>query len=582
MTRLIHDIVKKKYHVPHTEKVEEVVDAFSMTAKTVLWFFVILFIASGLYLLYKVNTAYLVEVPASGGELVEGVIGLPRFINPVLSVTDAGEDLTTLVYSGLYKETPEGELAPDLAESYTVSEDGKVYTFILKDNIYFHDGEQVTVDDVEFTVQKAQDPELKSPQRARWQGVTVEKIDTRTIQFSLKQPLATFLESTTMGILPKHIWKDVSGDEFTFSNYNIHAIGSGPYKIAKIKNNTGGIPTYYNLEAFNKYAGGKPLIEHITMRFYPNETKLLEAYEKGEVDSINSISPEHAKYLEGKGVRIERATLPRIFGVFFNQNNNSLFLNKEVKQALDLAVNRNQIINDVLMGYGKAIQSPVPYTIFEPDIQIDSVSTSTPEQQAIVLLEKNGWTLNAAGVREKKTKNASIPLTFSLSTSDAPELKAIALALSDAWKKIGATVDVKIYDIGDLNQSVIRPRKYDALLFGQIINSDLDLFAFWHSSQRNDPGLNIAMYTNATVDKLLEDARVLSNKNERMEKYKKIEEEIKKDVPALFVYSPDFLYVVPKNIKGYLLGNIRDPKERFLSIEKRYIETDNVWKVFIN
>ena len=140
-------------------------------------------------------------------------------------------------------------------------------------------------------------------------------------------------------------------------------------------------------------------------------------------------------------------------------------------------------------------------------------------------------------------------------------------------------MEVKIFEPGDLNQN-IRARKYDALLFGEIIGRDLDLFAFWHSSQRKDPGLNIALYANSKADKLLEDARKIENKSDRMEKYKQFEAEIEKDTPVVFLYSPDFIYIIPAKVRGYSIGQIITPAERFLNVNDWYVNTGKVWKIF--
>ena len=127
---------------------------------------------------------------------------------------------------------------------------------------------------------------------------------------------------------------------------------------------------------------------------------------------------------------------------------------------------------------------------------------------------------------------------------------------------------------------MIRSRKYDALLFGEIVGRDIDLFAFWHSSQRKDPGLNIALYANSKTDKLLEDARKIESKDERMRKYRQFEDEIAKDFPVAFLYSPDFIYIIPEKIKGYSTGQIITPADRFLNINEWYTDTEKVWKIF--
>ncbi|HEY4511290.1 MAG TPA: peptide ABC transporter substrate-binding protein, partial [Candidatus Paceibacterota bacterium] len=471
--------LKKHYSLPHGNAAENLVESFSLTARVIFFALLGVFAISAVALFGKVNNQFLIPVPTQGGSYREGIVGLPRFINPILSVTSAGDDLTALIYSGLMKKTQAGDMVPDLAASYEISPDGRTYTFILKDEITFHDGRPVTADDVAFTITRAQDASLKSPRRAAWVGVEMEVLDPSRIQFTLKQSYPSFLENATIGILPKHIWNDLAGDEFTFSNYNTNPIGSGPYRIKEIATNTGGIPVSYKLVAFKQYAGGRPFIDSITMRFYSSEDKLLEAWQRGEVDAINSITPRHAKNIGNAGERIERATLPRVFGVFFNQDANPLFVNREVKEALLLATDRTAIIDDVLSGYGKPVMGPIPFD----NEKGESITHAADNEAARKLLEKNGWKIGSDGIYEKTEKKQTTRLEFSLATSDIAELARTAELLKIQWQKIGVKVDVKIFEAGSLNQNIIRPRKYDALLFGEIINHDLDLYAFWHSSQ---------------------------------------------------------------------------------------------------
>lgn len=531
-------------------------------------------------LVSDVNALFLTEVPASGGELSEGIIGSPRFINPLFALSDADRDLTALVYSGLLKATPEGTLISDLAERVDAAKDGLSYTFHIREGAKFHDGTPVTADDVIFTIQKAQDPALKSPKRAHWEGVGAEKTGVREVMLTLKQPYAPFLENTTLGILPRHLWKSVETEQFPFSSLNLAAVGSGPYRIAGIRRTNLGIPHSLELSSFNNYALGAPHIRRITVRFYPSEKELLAGFSRGEIEGMNTIAPQSAKELESRGFRVEHMPLPRIFGVFFNQNQASLLSEKAVRQALDLAVDKDRLVNAVLYGYAVPIDAPVPPFLLKATRK-EAESTDTRLKEAEELLEKEKWRRNPkTGMREKMKGKEIATLSFSLVTSDVPELRESAELLKEMWRRIGAEVRVQIFGSGDLNQNIIRPRKFDALLFGEIIGRDLDLFAFWHSSQRNDPGLNIAMYTNSKVDRLIEEARRATDSEKRVNNYTAAVEIISADVPAVFLYSPEFIYVFPQKVRGFTRGRTTVPSERFLDIHQWYMRTEKVWNIF--
>ncbi len=561
---------------------EKIISSFCLTEKTILIILSIIFIISSLSLFEKVNNHFTSEVPAHGGSLSEGLIGSPRFINPLLELSDADRDLTYLVYSGLMRATASGDLINDLAESYNISTDGLTYSFKIKDNVYFHDGQKITTDDIEYTIKMVQNINLRSPKRSNWVGVEMEKISETEIIFKLKQPYSPFLENTTLGILPKHIWNNATVDEFSFSSFNIEAVGSGPYKIVEVKRNNSGIPTYYNLQAFDKYALGEPFITNLKFNFYQNEESLFNAYLAHNIDGTSSLTSQNLDLLKDKnGINAEKISLPRVFGVFFNQNQAKIFLNKEVRQALNMTVDKNRIVTDVLNGYGQTIDGPLPNGIISDIKEEENYDREQAIIQAKEILTEAGWKFNETdNIWEKKTKTETQKLAFSISTSNTSDLKRVAEILKEDWALLGAQVEILTFEPSDLNQTVISQRKYDALLFGEIINRSLDLFAFWHSSQRNT-GYNVAIYTNSKADKLLEDARQISDKEERLKKYALFEAEIENDIPAIFIYSPEFIYILPNKILGFKSGLINNRSERFEEIYNWYIETDKIWNFLI-
>lgn len=556
------------------EKMEEVSKKMNPAERMIFTLASIAVVVSGVMLLFKVNSYFLVEVPSFGGSINEGLVGSPRFINPILAISDTDKNISSLVYSGLLKVNEEGKYTEDLAESYGVSDDGRTYEFKIKEDAYFHDGKRVTSDDVIFTINKIVDPIIKSSKQPGWAGVSVEKIDDKTLRFFLSKPYTPFLESLTLGILPKHIWEKVSPEQFPFSEFNITPIGSGPYKVTKAERDSGGVLTLMSFESFNRYLPERPLIKSVTLKFFQNESELYKAYKNGDIESASGISPATANEI-GKQNFTQEVSTPRVFALFLNQNVAPVFLNKEVREALSLSAPRGQIVENVLFGFGKPINGPTPASVETNESLIKG-----DVEAAKLLLSNNGWELNEEGVLQKETKDKKEVLSFSITTSDSTDLKATAEILKAKWEELGARVEVKVFESSDLTQNIIKSRKYDSLLFGEIINENTDLHPFWHSSERNDPGLNISLYTNITVDKLLEDMRTMTDPQKISAGKEAISNEIKKDMPAIFLFTPSLTYLKPAKVKNISFKNISAPSERFSMISKWYIETDKVWEIF--
>ena len=562
-------------------KINRALGTFSLIERVVFLVALILCVIATCRIIYDVNEHFLVTVPAQGGTLSEGIVGAPRYINPLLAVTDADHDITRLVYRGLIKENADGDLVPDLAESYTVSPDNLTYTFKLK-KAYFQDGQILTADDVLFTIQSAVNPTLGSSERVSWEGVSVKVIDPQTITFTLKQPYAPFLENMTLGILPKHIWQNIAYDNWIYSTNNTtNVIGSGWYKISNISQTTSGIPEYYNLSLYTKVKDGAPLIDTIITKFYSSEKTLIEAYNSGDIDAMGGIDPKDANLLSKKDAVIMTTPLPRIFGLFFNQSQAKIFEDSKVRNAIRIAINKDTIVKDVLYGYGETIDSPIPRSIkLTDDEEIPSSNANVIQAKAI--LEKDGWKIGDDGIYTKQISKKEIArLSFEIDTSDTPELKQSIDHIVNDLKAIGIEAVPKVYETGSLNQDIIRPRKFESLFFGQVVSNQADLFAFWDSSQRASPGLNISGYANAIVDKLLEQGRSTLDTTKQINIYKKFEKEISDDTPAVFIYSPSYIYVVrPEIAEGIHLPHITKPEDRFFDENNWFIETDHVWKIF--
>jgi len=387
----------------------------------------------------------------------------------------------------------------------------------------------------------------------------------RTVRFTLPKAYAPFLEDATLGILPAHLWRDISAEEFPFSPLQQKPVGAGPFRVSDVSRDKNGVVKQYALRAYDGYALGRPYLASFTFVFFKTEEELASALSRGRVESAYGVPTDDAL----------RVPYSRVFGVFLNAEQNPLFARIEVRKALSVAVNRAALVSDVLGGYGTPVWGPVPpgsgVTIAAPEVSEDSIGAAS------AILEKNGWEYNE---ETKRWKHEDLELTVTLKTSNVPELKAIAEAIRSDWEKLGVPVAIEYYDPSDLAASVIRPRAYDALLFGMVVGRDRDLFAFWDSSQRTDPGLNIALYASRAVDTLLESMRVEQDPAKVDEDLAEVDALIAADYPAVFTHAPDFVYALPEDIHGVSLARITAPTDRLAGVSHWYRRTQWVWPAF--
>lgn len=529
----------------------------------------VLVLASSVVSLFTFIRTQLIEVPTYGGTLTEGVIGTPRFINPLLALTDADRDVTALTFAGLMGVGPDGTLVPNLASSYEISPDGKTYTFVIREDARFSDGKPVTATDVVFTIDKAKDPGLKSPEYSNWVRITAVALDARTVRFTLPKPYAPFLADTTLGILPSHLWRNVANDKFPFSPLMQRPVGAGPFKVTRVVANSSGSITEIELKAHAGYAPGRPYLDTLRLRFYDNLTQLQSAYKNGRVESAYGIATPTS---------IE-APYARVFGVFFNKKETPALGRLEVRKALSLAIDRTNISENVLGGSATPLIGPVPPGGGITGPVLPEVATRI--EDATALLTKAGWVFNDEKGLWENTKAKLELTTITIRTSNVPELKAVATAVQADWQTLGVPTEVELFEPGDLTQEVIRPRAYSALLFGLVVGREQDLFAFWDSSEQTDPGLNIASFANTAVDALLEKARSESDPTKAREYIQNASDRIAAEYPAAFTHAPYFLYAVPKNLYGVVLPQIGSPADRFATVASWYKERAYVWPFLV-
>jgi len=545
-----------------------------MRDKIIVSFFVV---TGALALLFWLGALYVVStvvVPKSGGEYTEGIASQPRYINPILSQTsDADADLTELIYSGLFAYDTNGNLINRLAESYALSPDSKTYTVQLHQGVKWHDGEELTADDVVYTIQSIQNPAYKSPLRSSWLSVEASSSDRYTVTFSLQKPYFRFLNNLTVGILPKHIWQNINPENFFLADYNLAPIGSGPYSFFNSDKDSSGNILSYELRAWKDYFEGPAYITKIVFHFYPDEQTLVEAYNKKEILGINSITTESLSKLEGrKSTRVYDLNVPRIFSVFFNPTVSVPLANDEVREALNYATDRDSIIRDVLSGKGQpAFGAFLPFMNgYVSDLSLPAFD----RDKSNAILDERGWVRGTDGIRSK----GGVPLEITLSVPEWPELVKTADIIKSNWEQVGVRVNIAIVSTSDLQQNVIRPRQYEALLFGEAAALSSDPYSFWHSSQKRDPGLNLALFDDKTADDILASLREESDPEKQQEKYKSFQEIIQKEKPAIFLYSPTYLYLVNSVVKGVDVKNIDTAHFRLSNVKDWYINTKRVKK----
>ena len=560
---------------PRFEGINMLLRAFTPFQRMLLYVLAILMGLSAFVLLAQANNLISVQIPASGGSFIEGAVGTPRFINPLLATSQTDQDLTTLVYSGLVREGKDGDFIPDLAEGFDVSEDGTIYTFYLRKDAVFHDGDALTAEDVLFTIALAQNPDAKSARRADWEGVRAEAPDAHTVIFTLPSAYAPFIKNTSIGILPKHLWENVPVTEFQFASLNTHPVGSGPYRVRDVLLDATGAPVSYDLAAFKKFALGEPHLTRITYRIFSNEEELYDAYD--DIDSFVATTPKTLSRTTIEEAQTLRVPLSRVFGVFLNQNHAPVLADAAARSALDAAVDKEKIVNDVLGGYGNVLTGPFPPGLLA-DTEASSTESVNHAQAARDILSRGGWKFDEAAGAWTKNKAT---LLVKIATADTEELVATARAVADAWKAAGIQVDVEVYPLQEFNQTILRPRAYDAILFGEVVERSLDLLPFWHSSQRNDPGLNLSLYTNSAADKTLADARIEMDRTKREALYQTFVDTVQEDMPAVFLYAPEAAYLAPKYVHGIDIGTVTMLSERFTHVYEWYRDTERVWDVFL-
>ncbi|HEY4518842.1 hypothetical protein A2833_00520 [Candidatus Azambacteria bacterium RIFCSPHIGHO2_01_FULL_44_55] len=541
---------------------------------------VILVIVIFISLIWLANQAYVRATesrPALGDTYVEGVMGSPRLLNPILTTTDSDRDVSRLLFSTLLKYDYQGKLVGDLAENFSVSKDGKTYKITLRKNVFWHDGEPLTIDDVLFTIKAVANPDYASPLRATWQGVAVEASEENELTIKLKTPYANFIENLVfLGILPRHIWTSIQPKNFALADFNLTPIGSGPYRFVKLQKDRLGRIVSLTLESNPTYFNNAPFINNLILKSYDSEEEAVSAFNRKEIDGILPATGQNKNQLRGlASSQVFSLASPRIYAIFFNTDD-TILKDINVRIALNYAVNREALVSKVLNNEGKIALGPIPPGLLgsSPDI----TGYDYNPEKAREILDKYGWTKDENGMRAKKLGKDKNPTNLAIDILATPNTQLVATLIKDDLKNIGVGANLTILGLGEIQQNYLKTRQYQAILIGEAYTGTPDPYSFWHSLARKDPGLNLSLYSNRKVDKLIEDARQSTDEVMRAAKYVEFQKLVIADAPAIFLYSPNYLYIVNRKVNGVAIKNLVMPSDRFSEINQWFISTQRVWK----
>lgn len=560
--------------------------------KRLRWQIIIVFlalIAIGL-LLYGQQPEILPEIeqvevqPSQGGLYVEALIGSLGRLNPIFDwYNNADHDVNSLIYNSLIQFDDRMLPYGDLADSFGISPDGKTYNFLIRDAIW-HDGKPVTSDDVVFTANLLKEDAIPIPDDLRnfWKKVSIEALDEKVVQFRLPESFAPFFDYLTFGILPKHIWEGVPPEEMVNSPLNLEPIGSGPYKFKEFLLEDGKI-VGVGLEANTEYFKPSPFIDRFTFKYFPDVNAALTAYESSAKDEnrapeerIQGISQIETSALyqafEQEGLNIYTGIMPRLGTVLFNLNNQEVpALNDlAVRQALYLGLNRQRIIDQILMGQGVLANGPIfpsSWAYYEKLPQI-----SYNPEKAVSILKDAGYSIPADGGSVRVNDN--IRLEFDLVFPDVFPYPEIAKSISEDWSLLGVKTNLLPVPENEFIPEYLTKRNFQVALveLSGMRFPDPDPYTFWHQTQITR-GQNYSGWDDRQASEYLEQARTQIDPQTRQALYQNFQIRFMSQLPSLPLFYPVYSYGVSDQIQGVRMGPIFEYANRLDFVPEWFIFT---------
>jgi peptide/nickel transport system substrate-binding protein len=518
----------------------------------------------------------------------EGILGRPVSVSPFTAHSQADRDLVALVFSGLVRNGPDGTIVPDLAEHWSVDPTGAIWTFVLRDDARWQDGDPVTADDVAFTIHVLQDPAYTGPGAGSWNGVTVDTDGARTVVFTLATPLGGFLQAATQPIAPAHLLAGVPVAGLADVAFGHQPIGSGPFAVASIDADTAELipaatvldrpetsaapgPTADSLAppTSTERPAGEPIpyLPGIEFHFYDDPDALAAAYRGGSLDAASGLSPELTRELatasDSRALHYPGSTLTT---VLLNLHaGHPEFTDPAVRGALLAAIDRPTLVRGAFSMAAGLATSPIPPSSVLFDRAAGGPVPYDPVAAAGAL-KKAGWTLAADGWHLPKAKD---PVDIELLSPDQasnPVAFETAEAVAHAWKAIGIGVHHVALEPGTFANERLAKGKFTAAVADLTVGLDPDLYPLLASSQTLHGRSNLIGLQDPTLDKLLVAARKPGTAADRKAAYDALQVQLVKGVYLLPLAFADESVVVRDTLTGPSVREVGDPADRFWDV----------------
>jgi peptide/nickel transport system substrate-binding protein len=480
--------------------------------------------------------------PAYGDFLVEASIGDASSMIPHITADSASHAIANLAYNGLVKYDKDLKLVGNLAESWDIHDEGKRIAFHLRKGVKWHDGADFTAEDCLFTYHTMIDPKTPTAYEGDFKLVKEAKvIDPYTFEVTYDQPFAPALASWGIWMLPKHLLK---GKDITKSELGRHPVGTGPFIFHEWK--TG---ERIELRANPHYFEGKPYIDRIVYRIIPDMATMFLELKSGGVDWMGLTPLQYKKQTDDSDFKKKYKKYKYLsFGFTYLGYNlrKPLFADKRVRRAITYAIDKQEIIDGVLLGLGQIATGPYKPGTWAYNPNIERYPFDLDKSRA--LLAEAGWIdSDGDGILDKDGK----PLAFTIITNQGNDMRAkTSEIIQQRLKNIGIAIKIRIIEWATFLKEFVNIGNYDALILGFGIGHDPDQYDIWHSSKTNPGELNHFYFQNQEVDRLLEEGRHTFDQEKRKNCYWRIQEILAEEQPCTFLYVAESLPVVSSRFHG--------------------------------